>query len=211
MIATAAAGPPDAVKRGRGVRDPTADVRHVQLYADHAGRSDEHFSGRHESAAAVCLAMVTAWARPSAPVHALAQPLFTTIARAWPPDRSRWSRDTRTGAACARFVVKTAAAAAVVWLATIAAKPPRHQPHGGRVHQHRHQAPGGRGRRLRALPGPGAPRPQGKRIQCDEIWSFVYAKAKNVPERMQGMMGPSATCGRGSPSTPTPSSSPRGP
>jgi IS1 family transposase len=28
-----------------------------------------------------------------------------------------------------------------------------------------------------------------KRIQCDEIWSFVYAKAKNVPERMQGMVG----------------------
>src|SRR6266581_7657372 len=24
-----------------------------------------------------------------------------------------------------------------------------------------------------------------KRIQCDEIWSFVYAKAKNVPEEKQ--------------------------
>ena len=28
-----------------------------------------------------------------------------------------------------------------------------------------------------------------KRIQCDEIWSFVYAKAKNLPEEMRGMWG----------------------
>jgi len=28
-----------------------------------------------------------------------------------------------------------------------------------------------------------------KRIQCDEIWSFVYAKAKNVPEGMRGTWG----------------------
>src|SRR3989304_4867272 len=27
------------------------------------------------------------------------------------------------------------------------------------------------------------------RIQCDEIWSFVYAKAKNVPESMKGAFG----------------------
>src|SRR5205809_1869199 len=26
-----------------------------------------------------------------------------------------------------------------------------------------------------------------KRIQCDEIWQFVYAKAKNVPEGKQGV------------------------
>src|SRR5713101_8382102 len=25
-----------------------------------------------------------------------------------------------------------------------------------------------------------------RRIQCDEIWSFVYVKAKNVPESMKG-------------------------
>lgn len=25
-----------------------------------------------------------------------------------------------------------------------------------------------------------------KRIQCDEIWSFCYAKEKNVPEHMKG-------------------------
>ena len=28
-----------------------------------------------------------------------------------------------------------------------------------------------------------------KRIQCDEIWSFCYAKEKNVPERMKGRPG----------------------
>jgi IS1 family transposase len=28
-----------------------------------------------------------------------------------------------------------------------------------------------------------------KRIQCDEIWSFVYAKAKNVPEDHKGEFG----------------------
>lgn len=28
-----------------------------------------------------------------------------------------------------------------------------------------------------------------KRIQCDEIWAFVYAKAKNVPERHKGELG----------------------
>src|SRR5437762_10603068 len=28
-----------------------------------------------------------------------------------------------------------------------------------------------------------------KRIQCDEIWAFVYAKAKSVPESMKGTFG----------------------
>lgn len=28
-----------------------------------------------------------------------------------------------------------------------------------------------------------------KRIQCDEIWSFVYAKDKNLPEKLQGKYG----------------------
>lgn len=28
-----------------------------------------------------------------------------------------------------------------------------------------------------------------KRIQCDEIWSFCYAKAKNVPAEKQGQFG----------------------
>src|SRR5687768_8632423 len=28
-----------------------------------------------------------------------------------------------------------------------------------------------------------------KRVQCDEIWSFVYAKKKNVPEGMEDVAG----------------------
>src|SRR5947207_7661268 len=28
-----------------------------------------------------------------------------------------------------------------------------------------------------------------KRIQCDEIWAFVYAKAKNLPEQYKGAFG----------------------
>lgn len=28
-----------------------------------------------------------------------------------------------------------------------------------------------------------------QRIQCDEIWSFVYAKRKNLPEELQGTFG----------------------
>ena len=28
-----------------------------------------------------------------------------------------------------------------------------------------------------------------KRIQCDEIWSFGYAKAKNVPKELRGQFG----------------------
>jgi hypothetical protein len=28
-----------------------------------------------------------------------------------------------------------------------------------------------------------------KRIQCDEIWSFCYAKDKNVPEEKRGIFG----------------------
>lgn len=36
-------------------------------------------------------------------------------------------------------------------------------------------------RTLRNLPS--------KRVQCDEIWSFCYAKEKNVPEEMKGKLG----------------------
>ena len=28
-----------------------------------------------------------------------------------------------------------------------------------------------------------------RRVQCDEIWSFCYAKQKNVPEEKQGHFG----------------------
>lgn len=30
---------------------------------------------------------------------------------------------------------------------------------------------------------------QSKRVQCDEIWSFCYAKEKNIPADMQGVFG----------------------
>ena len=38
-----------------------------------------------------------------------------------------------------------------------------------------------------------------KRIQCDEIWSFCYAKEKNVPKNKQANLA-MATSGRGQPS-----------
>ena len=61
---------------------------------------------------AVSAAISRATRSPSSPVQALAQPLLTTIARAVPPERARCSRETTTGAAIARLVVKTAAACA---------------------------------------------------------------------------------------------------
>src|SRR5688572_21803842 len=63
-------------------------------------------------AAAASLTIRSASAMPCVPVHAFAHPLLTTIARAMPPVRSRCRRDTRTGAALARFVVKMPAAEA---------------------------------------------------------------------------------------------------
>jgi hypothetical protein len=47
---------------------------------------------------------------PPSPVQALAHPLLQMIARACPPDCSRLSRDTITGAATVLLVVNTAAA-----------------------------------------------------------------------------------------------------
>ena len=41
-----------------------------------------------------------------------------------------------------------------------------------------------------------------RRVQVDEIWQFVYAKAKNIPEDKRGSSA-AATCGRGWPSMPT--------
>ena len=48
-----------------------------------------------------------------------------------------------------------------------------------------------------------------KRVEADEIWSFCYAKQKNVPEDFRAPSA-TATCGRGSRSTPTRSWSRRG-
>ncbi len=69
-------------------------------------------SGAHPTMDATKSAELRATARPSGPVHALAQPLLTTTARARPPLRARCSRDTSTGAASALLVVNTPAAAA---------------------------------------------------------------------------------------------------
>lgn len=41
-------------------------------------------------------------------------------------------------------------------------------------------------------------------IQCDEIWSFCYSKAKNCPRSTAGRPD-TATCGRGRRSAPIPS------
>jgi hypothetical protein len=41
-----------------------------------------------------------------------------------------------------------------------------------------------------------------KRIQCDEVWAFCYAKQKNVPEAKKGSLG-SGTYGPGRRSAPT--------
>src|SRR3972149_3339750 len=30
---------------------------------------------------------------------------------------------------------------------------------------------------------------QSKRVQCDELWSFIYAKDKNLPEEKRGQFG----------------------
>ena len=61
---------------------------------------------------AASAAIPRATSRPSSPVHAFAQPLFTITARAVCRERARCSRETTTGAACALLVVNTAAAAA---------------------------------------------------------------------------------------------------
>jgi hypothetical protein len=42
---------------------------------------------------------------------------------------------------------------------------------------------------VRAIPGSDAARSEYRRIQCDEVWAFVYAKAKNVPEAHAGEIG----------------------
>ena len=67
-------------------------------------------SASQPSARAVSAAISSATLRPASPVQAFAQPLLTTIARAWPPVAARWSRDTTIGAATALFTVKTPAA-----------------------------------------------------------------------------------------------------
>ncbi len=45
-----------------------------------------------------------------------------------------------------------------------------------------------------------------RRVQCDEIWSFCYAKAKNVPSTPRRHLMALVTCGRGRRSMPRRSS-----
>ncbi len=67
-------------------------------------------SGRHPIWRATNSTVERATAMPASPVHAFAHPLLQTIALARPPERSRFARETMTGAACVLFVVNTAAA-----------------------------------------------------------------------------------------------------
>jgi hypothetical protein len=112
MIARAADGPPS-----RDSAEAAAMIPRVTTW----GSSDTPMtpvdatitsSASHPSARAVSAAMSRATCSPCVPVHAFAHPLLTTIARARPPLAARCSREMVTGAAAARLVVKTAAAAA---------------------------------------------------------------------------------------------------
>src|SRR5689334_3741401 len=77
-------------------------------------------SGGHPSASATCSVIRFAFASPSAPVHAFAHPLLTTMAHPTPCVASRCCLETSTGAACARFVVKIPAIEANVSVAMTA-------------------------------------------------------------------------------------------
>ena len=68
--------------------------------------------GSQPTASAVAVTISRAADRPASPVQAFAHLLLTTIARARPPDCASCARDTRTGAATARLVVKIPAALA---------------------------------------------------------------------------------------------------
>ena len=77
-------------------------------------------SGRHPRASAAAAAMSRATVIPAAPVHALAHPLFTTIACASPPLSARCARAISIGAATALLVVNMPAAGTGVAAATSA-------------------------------------------------------------------------------------------
>ncbi len=52
--------------------------------------------------------------------------------------------------------------------------------YGGRIHQHRDEAACGRWSACMAFHDTDVVGVKAKRVQCDEIWSFTYAKQKNV-------------------------------
>ncbi len=111
MMARAAKAPPsqDSAATARGIPSRSLSMgRWTPMTPVEATTTS---SGRHPKAVAVSDAISRASRSPRSPVAALAHPAFTTTARAWPPRRC--SRETTTGAAWARFVVKTPAAAQV--------------------------------------------------------------------------------------------------
>ena len=113
MIAWAAPAPPSAPAGGdERRRCPPRRGPIGRRDADEAGRAHEHVgrlaaeAGRRQRRTSR-----SASASPVAPVAALALPLLRTTAAARPPVAARWARLTSTGAALARFVVNTPAAA----------------------------------------------------------------------------------------------------
>ena len=85
MIARAAAAPPSVASAETAFGIAGADLVHLEVDADHAGRRDEHVilaaaDRRRPSACAISCASTM----PCGPVQALAQPLLVTIACARP-------------------------------------------------------------------------------------------------------------------------------
>ena len=68
-------------------------------------------------------------------------------------------------------------------------QPPRDEPLGRRLDQHGHQALLNVGQACEQYQDKALRGLKARHIQCDEIWSFGYAKAKNVPESMKGAAG----------------------
>ena len=107
MMARAASGPPSRDSRGAASAMPARSFGIGSRTPITPVEATTTCSTGQPTACAVSAAISLASARPASPVAALAQPAFATIARVRPP--ARCSRETRTGAACARLVVKTPA------------------------------------------------------------------------------------------------------
>ncbi len=114
MIATAASPPPVLASAADALVMPLCTFVMSSFTPMTPVDATSTAFGSHPRAVDVSAVMLVACARPSGPVHAFAQPLFTTTAVTRPPEAASCSRDTMTGAAIALFVVKTAAALAVV-------------------------------------------------------------------------------------------------
>jgi hypothetical protein len=112
MIACAASAWPDGLSASTAWMMPAETVRGSSETPMTPVEATSTSSASQPSARAVSAAISSATLSPASPVHALAQPLLTTIAHAWPPVASRCSRDTMTGAATALLTVNTPAALA---------------------------------------------------------------------------------------------------